>query len=95
MGEIKRVWKLVAPRGHHIKLQFIYLDIEDTVLCDQDYITVKPIFKSKKEFRVCGRTLPPPIISISNELFVTFVSDNQDVRTGFNNSFAMFGKYIY
>ena len=89
---VKRAWKLIAPRGHKIKLQFIYMDIEESDLCDRDYITVEHIFKSGNELRVCGRTLPPPIISISNKLLVTFVSDKEEERTGFNISFAMFGK---
>ena len=91
-NRVKRVWKLVAPRGHKIKLHFIYMDIQERLLCDRDYITVKFVFKSGKELRVCGRNLPPPIISVSNELLVTFVSDNQDARTGVNISYTMFGK---
>ena len=88
---MKLAWKFVAPPGHKIKLQFIYMDIEERDLCDRDYIAVKHVFKSGNELRVCGRALPPPIISISNKLLVTFVSDKENGRTGFNISFAMFG----
>nr|XP_054752702.1 extracellular serine proteinase-like [Lytechinus pictus] len=73
-----------APVGQTITLTFDDIDIEDHVSCSSDAVEVHdgdmhgPYLE-----KVCGSTIPSPITSTKNSMYVRFISDNSVTRSGF------------
>nr|XP_054758499.1 extracellular serine proteinase-like [Lytechinus pictus] len=73
-----------APVGQTITLSFDDIDIEDHVSCSADAVEVHdgdmhgPYLE-----KVCGNTIPTPITSTKNSMYVRFISDNSITRSGF------------
>ena len=62
-------------------LTFESFDIEYHSSCRLDYVKVS--FGSDEQ-KYCGSNKPSPIISSDNWMMVTFHSDDEEVRNGFN-----------
>lgn len=78
-------WLLEAPEGHTITLTFSDFSVENHPTCTSDSVTVRngdspgsPIIG-----RYCGQSVPGPIQSGSNQLVVTFNTNNQGQSRGF------------
>ncbi|CAH1775425.1 unnamed protein product [Owenia fusiformis] len=88
-------WLILADHeGDRVTLTMTHLDLEDlNANCSHDYVVVKD---GNNEFApdigvYCGTTIPAPITSQGPALYVTFVSDLSDQRTGFR---AVYSKSI-
>ena len=77
-------WKIAADPDKKIRVTFNDINIENGQSCKYDYLQIRDQDASGKELgKYCGRTLPQPIISTNNQLFIHFHSDDQQTRTGF------------
>ncbi|XP_067869413.1 cubilin isoform X2 [Heterodontus francisci] len=78
-------WRLEAPEGHTITLNFIYFDLEPHLTCDWDSVTIMNggSFSSPIIGQYCGTTLPETIKSGSNKLFIIFSSSHSVQHGGF------------
>jgi len=76
-------WCLMVPHGFRVKLKFTTFELENTVNkdndCLNDYVEVRDGgYGGYGELlgRFCGNTIPDEIYSLSNQMWVVFVSDN-------------------
>jgi hypothetical protein len=92
---MRRSWKIEVPDDQRIKLEFLFLNLEDDALCNKDSVTIKHTFLSRKFLSYCGRTLPSSYLSSRNKVYVAFRSDEFGVGTGFKIRYeAVSGKYF-
>ncbi|XP_018431933.1 PREDICTED: ovochymase-1 [Nanorana parkeri] len=78
-------WTVTVPEQEIIQIQFIRMNIEDHVTCVLDSLTFS--VKQKMIRKVCGTTLPSPILIQSKEVTVTFFSDATINGGGFELKF--------
>ncbi|XP_077325130.1 ovochymase-1 isoform X2 [Lithobates pipiens] len=78
-------WTVLVPKEKIIQIQFIQISIEDHVTCTLDSLTFT--IKQKIIRKVCGSTLPSPLLIQSNEVTVTFFSDATINGGGFELKF--------
>ena len=73
-----------------IRAQFLDFDIEGSQNCNYDYIQIRdgPDVNSTTIGRYCGdpSTIPPPILSTLNYLWISFVTDGSVQNRGFKVS---------
>ncbi|KAK3735304.1 hypothetical protein QZH41_008042 [Actinostola sp. cb2023] len=90
-------WCLMVPHGFRVKLKFTTFELENTVNkdndCLNDYVEVRDgVYRGYGELlgRFCGNTIPDEIYSLSNQMWVVFVSDNNATTTykGFKADFV-------
>ncbi|XP_066255144.1 cubilin [Euwallacea similis] len=80
------VWDVITEEGYVVDLKFIgRFFIEDSENCTNDFVEV---FDRKKDKwvsfgRKCGRLIPNPITSTSNQLRILFRSNNNITAKGF------------
>ncbi|KAM5173189.1 ovochymase-1 [Mantella aurantiaca] len=79
-------WTVTVPKGEIIQIQFIRMNIEDHVNCALDSLTFT--VQQKIIRKVCGSTLPSPLLIQSNEVTVTFFSDSTINGGGFELKFS-------
>ncbi|BES95605.1 calcium ion Hypothetical protein [Nesidiocoris tenuis] len=82
-------WKITYLSGSTIKVEFNSLDIDVTNSakdCSSDYLAIHngPWPSSPQLLKICGNTLPEPIITNSNSLFIHFHSDSAYEAKGFD-----------
>ncbi|XP_013067334.2 tolloid-like protein 1 isoform X2 [Biomphalaria glabrata] len=81
------IWKLVAPPGHRITVNFTHFDLEGHLpSCQFDSVRISTPGDEgdAKVFGVfCGHKFPAPITSDNNSLKIEFNSDNSVQKTGF------------
>ncbi|XP_033625749.1 suppressor of tumorigenicity 14 protein-like [Asterias rubens] len=79
-------WHIQAPTDWIITLTFEYMDIEPSFLCMADYVVVHgpwaDYIGGPSPTLLCGSNLPDPV-EADNELFVTFVSNDNLAFSGF------------
>ncbi|XP_015264199.1 PREDICTED: ovochymase-1-like [Gekko japonicus] len=80
-------WNITVPEDKFVLVQFITVDIEDQVGCDQDYVNVHSS-EGKLIGKVCGHVLPSPLLIDSDQATVTFVSDSSQTGGGFEFLFT-------
>ena len=84
-----KVWKIIAPPGERITLQFHTFNLEPhsakcKVLCGCDYVKVRNNCSDVTPAQtLCGSVVPWTLTSTSNELWVEFRSDHSVNHTGF------------
>ncbi|XP_020947785.1 ovochymase-1 [Sus scrofa] len=81
------IWKIIVPENKIILIKFTSLYIENQVECDHDYVSLQSsngVLISK----VCGNTLPSPLLTEANEATVTFVTDAENSGSGFEFTFT-------
>ena len=84
------IWTITANEGEIITLTFNSFDVEhNPSQCGWDYLSVWDGVEedSLNLATLCGDTVPEPITSSSNSLYLLFVSDSIIARNGFNISF--------
>lgn len=87
------IWHFKAIHGHRPLLEFQNFDIEGDYECSNDFLsvyiavdTLKRFFTNTETFTLgtfCGSNLPTPISSPSDDLYMTFKTDNSVQRQGF------------
>uniref|UniRef100_A0ABI7YYK4 Ovochymase 1 n=1 Tax=Felis catus TaxID=9685 RepID=A0ABI7YYK4_FELCA len=81
------MWKIMVPEDKIILIKFASLDIQNQVGCDHGYISLQSsngVLISK----VCGDTLPSPLLTETSEATVTFVSDPENSGSSFELTFT-------
>ncbi|KXJ21231.1 bone morphogenetic protein 1 [Exaiptasia diaphana] len=95
-------WHLVVPKGFRVKLTFKDFDLDNARTsdndCKKDYVEIRDgKLGDYGELlgRFCGSTIPGKIFSLSNQMYVSFVSDNngKTMHKGFNAHFQMDGNH--
>ncbi len=79
-------WRVTAPIGHVIRLEFLYFQLEQTdPRCLNDYVEVFDgnSTDSTSLGRFCGHTYAEMLESSLNDMLVVFKSDSKGVRPGF------------
>ncbi|XP_061077234.1 ovochymase-2 [Conger conger] len=77
-------WVVHAPSGHVVKLEFDDFDVEPSEECVYDSLVAFGDVEGKDEIAVlCGRGLPPPLLSYSSVLVLRFTSDGTVSHRGF------------
>ncbi len=58
-------WRISARRGHRVHIKFDVMDIENTKLCNFDYLEVRDGKHRDASFmgRICGRNIPKDLVS--------------------------------
>ncbi|KAJ8002786.1 hypothetical protein DPEC_G00162570 [Dallia pectoralis] len=78
-------WVIYAPEGHVVKLDFNDFDLEQSDECVYDSLTVLGDVNAGDEIvKLCGRTVPPPVLSYDNVMVLQFSSDSTDSFQGFH-----------
>ncbi|KAG7473711.1 hypothetical protein MATL_G00098720 [Megalops atlanticus] len=78
-------WVIHAPPGHVVKLAFNDFDVEPARECMYDSLTIFGDVEGKEEIAtLCGRTLPPPVLSYENVMMLQFTSDGSMSHRGFH-----------
>ncbi|XP_067236779.1 ovochymase-2 [Chanodichthys erythropterus] len=78
-------WVIYAPEGHIVKLEFDDFDLEESENCKYDSLTVFGDIDGKDEIVVvCGRSIPPAVLSHNRIMLLQFSTDNTISARGFN-----------
>ncbi|KAJ8416285.1 hypothetical protein AAFF_G00383070 [Aldrovandia affinis] len=79
-------WVIHAPSGHVVKLEFNDFDVEPSEECVYDSLVAFGDVEGKEEIAVlCGRTLPPPVLSYESVMMLRFASDSTVSHRGFHS----------
>uniref|UniRef100_A0A7N5ZSS7 Metalloendopeptidase n=1 Tax=Anabas testudineus TaxID=64144 RepID=A0A7N5ZSS7_ANATE len=80
------VWRISVTPGEKIVLNFTSMDLFRSHLCWYDHVEVRDGFwrKAPLKGRFCGDTLPDPIVSTDNQLWIEFRSSSSWVGKGFS-----------
>ena len=77
-------WIINVPRGNTIKLRFLEFQLEDHPSCFNDFLEIYSGLKSRKVMgRYCGERFPAFLVSSSNAMTITFVSNDKVSGSGF------------
>ncbi|XP_077066706.1 ovochymase-2 [Siphateles boraxobius] len=77
-------WVIYAPEGHIVKLDFDDFDLEESENCQYDSLTVFGDIGGKDEIVVvCGRSVPPAVLSYGSIMLLQFSTDNTISARGF------------
>ncbi|XP_067293243.1 ovochymase-2-like [Pseudorasbora parva] len=77
-------WVIYAPEGHIVKLDFEDFDLEASENCKYDSLTVFGDIDGKDEIVVvCGRSVPPAVLSYGRIMLLQFSTDNTISARGF------------
>ena len=77
-------WIINVPRGNTIKLRFLEFQLEDHPSCFNDFLDIYSGLKSRKVMgRYCGERFPAFLVSSSNAVTITFVSNDKVSGSGF------------
>ncbi|KAL2085662.1 hypothetical protein ACEWY4_018982 [Coilia grayii] len=79
------IYIIRMPRSENVALNFTHMDLESHSSCTFDYVEVRDGTGETDPLigKYCGSTLPAPITSRSNGLWIRFKSDGSVTRAGF------------
>ena len=80
---MKRYWTIKVAEDQRIKLDWLFLNLEDDKRCTRDFVMIKNSRKSHKSTSFCGNKLPPAYVTPRNKVYIYFKSDEKSVGTGF------------
>ncbi|XP_056155801.1 cubilin [Lampris incognitus] len=83
-------WVISVDPSHRVLFNFSDLDIEYDTACYWDNVAIYdgPTIWAPLLARLCGETLPAPIISTQNTIYVRFRSDSSRNHRGFSARFS-------
>ncbi|KAJ3646069.1 hypothetical protein Zmor_023680 [Zophobas morio] len=81
----KCTWKITVPKNYKVALEFSFFEMENHGGCLYDYVEIRDGFSTDSKLLglYCGHTLPPNIISTTENLLLKFVSDASIHKGGF------------
>ncbi|KAI1280397.1 Cubilin [Halotydeus destructor] len=79
-------WILRAPPGFIVSLSFASFSLEPHPRCEYDYVELTD-GSGEHLGRFCGNQAPPTILSRTNQLYITFKSDESYAQEGFAVSY--------
>ncbi|XP_077993791.1 cubilin-like [Glandiceps talaboti] len=79
------IWVVEVPEGAEVTFKMTDIDLEAHSNCLYDYVEVRDGVDETGAFmgRYCGNSVPPPVTSSSNQLWIKFYSDGSVAGTGF------------
>ncbi|XP_057693509.1 ovochymase-2 [Corythoichthys intestinalis] len=82
-------WVIYAPQGHIVKLDFTDFDVEESNGCLYDSLTILGEVQGTEKIAVlCGRSIPPPVLSYHRVMVLDFTSDSSITHRGFKATIA-------
>lgn len=84
-------WQIEAENNRNVQLTFVTFEIEEEKSCVYDFVEVtgsSEDFNRQIYGRFCGVDIPPLILSISDELYVKFRTDDTMGFKGFSASYV-------
>ncbi|XP_056595668.1 ovochymase-2-like isoform X2 [Triplophysa dalaica] len=86
-------WVIYAPEGYIVKLNFNDFDLEESENCQYDSLTVFGDINEEDEIvAVCGRSVPPAVLSSSHIMVLQFSTDSNVSGRGFNAFLSFISK---
>ncbi|XP_014830968.1 PREDICTED: cubilin, partial [Poecilia mexicana] len=85
------IYLIRLPPGEQVALNFTNLELENHSDCSFDYVEVRDGRMETDPLigKYCGSTLPAPIRSSSNSLWIRFKSDSSVSRAGFRAAYSV------
>uniref|UniRef100_A0A3B3TUW7 CUB domain-containing protein n=1 Tax=Poecilia latipinna TaxID=48699 RepID=A0A3B3TUW7_9TELE len=90
------IYLIRLPPDEQVALNFTNLELENHSDCSFDYVEVRDGRMETDPLigKYCGSTLPAPIRSSSNSLWIRFKSDSSVSRAGFRAAYSV-GEVLY
>ncbi|XP_069383825.1 ovochymase-2 isoform X3 [Paralichthys olivaceus] len=89
-------WVVYAPRGHVVKVEFTDVELEESDRCLYDSLTVLADVEQTEELAVlCGRSVPPPVLSFHNVVVLQFSSDSSITHRGFRATLSFISRSVF
>lgn len=76
-------WHLKAPKGHVIRLEFLYFSLEYDPQCSNDFVRVHYSLSENVNRTFCGQIVPPIIESSGRMIQIIFRSNARVTGGGF------------
>ncbi|XP_021476232.2 cubilin [Oncorhynchus mykiss] len=85
------VYVIRLPANEIVSLNFTHMDLESHSGCVFDYVEVRDGSTETDPLigKYCGNTIPAPILSSSNALWIRFKSDGSITRAGFRATYEV------
>ena len=82
-------YHIVLPQGYLVQLSFQYFDIEGSIDCNYDYLQIRESHENGTDVaKLCGSSIPDPITSKFNELWLEFGTDGSVSNHGFYANYS-------
>ncbi|XP_056413289.1 ovochymase-2-like [Hyla sarda] len=75
-------WEITVPDNKVVHFWFEEFHVEASTLCSEDHVTIEDNVGVLGTY--CGHTLPNPIVSVGNRIFVTFITNSENSDKGFH-----------
>ncbi|XP_078682435.1 procollagen C-endopeptidase enhancer 1-like [Branchiostoma floridae x Branchiostoma belcheri] len=87
---IRCSWTITVSRGRRAAIRITSLDMEMQNYCPYDYLAVFDGANSISDslVKLCGNTIPSPVVASGRTMFLVFVSDGSVGGTGFSLEYA-------
>ncbi|XP_068929490.1 ovochymase-2 [Petaurus breviceps papuanus] len=88
-------WIIHAPEDRIVKLEFQNFELEESDDCLSDSVTVYDDVEGKEELaRYCGFAVPPPGLSSSGVMLISFQADESRVFRGFQANISFISETV-
>ena len=84
-------WTILADNNSRVKITFLSFDIEAGSSCRYDSVS---ILDGSKKQALCGKSIPGPFESTSNNVTIQFKSDHSVQKKGFQAIISSVGKLL-
>lgn len=81
-------WNLTVPKGHMIRLEFLFFDLEYYPRCSNDFVEIHYDRLGKWNRRLCGQLPPTIIVSPHSNMLITFKSNERVIGGGFKARYS-------
>ncbi|XP_069834413.1 ovochymase-2-like [Dendropsophus ebraccatus] len=75
-------WEITVPDNKVVHFWFEEFHVEASTLCSEDRVTIEDNVGVLGTH--CGHTLPKPLVSVGNRIFVTFITNSETSDKGFH-----------
>ena len=91
---LRCLWRIFAPSGYLIRLHFTYFDVEFSQNCLYDALTITDGTSPSGDVltTLCGQMFPDDVLSKTNSVVLSFVSDDNKSGSGFNITYTIENK---
>jgi hypothetical protein len=88
---LRCIYRIFAPTGYVIRLHFNLFDVEYSQNCLYDALTVTDSTSLDGEIlsTLCGQIFPDDILSKTNGVMLSFISDSNKGGSGFNITYTI------
>ncbi|XP_073446306.1 ovochymase-2-like [Dendrobates tinctorius] len=75
-------WEITVPDNKVVHFWFEELHVETSTSCSEDHVTIEDNVGILGTY--CGHTIPKPLVSAGNRIFVTFITNSKNNDKGFH-----------